>query len=554
MSAPIDFLTTYWPAVADIDPARVASIRAAQTLLVETAAPGIDTSPGTTLGDLHMTPAAWDKAATEVAWGRFASDLDPENVRKGTVFNCEFVRAYLSAFGQDPEAEGAWGLARLVFATNNPVTVDRSTVFLVARNEFQLGLPQAGPLYLNQTPQPGENHKTLVRIGADRWAVDVVLKGVTGSEGDSTTIRLDRDIEGLVEVTLVSSMQPGAEPTSLQEMARRLRSLNNCRQPVTRGGATGMVTTRFPEITAVSAVLSGDPEQVRDDLNPMLLPGGKLDLCVKSNLIVQERMTVRLTRSGTATPYYSGLLKFPSPAISVDSVMFGTTVVAGELIHIPTTELPGLSAAYTEHQQLFLRVPAGTVPSTLVGDALVADFEVTWQLDAAQSVVTEWLKSDDNKAAGINILPRWFTPYVIDSLDVWYNRKGGVVFDREKAREELLQKFNLHHLDSPAGAHSIGDILYWAGAHSVHRIVMTAHLVASPAAKWLGVVFVQPTDDATWSAFDADLITRPVRTVTELIGFDPTFANAPAAVAVGARNFSWKLSGSNLRLIERATV
>lgn len=551
---PIDFLTPYWPAIAEIDPARVKLIRDAQTLLLEAAAPEVDTSPGTTLGDLHVTPAAWDKAATEIAWARFAQDLDPENARQGTVWNCDFVRAYLGVYGQDTVVPAAWAMLRLVFTSDAAVTVDRSTLFQVNQREFRMWLPFDGPLYLNQAAVPGENHKASVRIGAARWAVDVLIQGPAGEEATDTSALIDRELEGLSELIILTRIHGGGAPTSLQEMARRLRSINNCRQPVTRSGVTGMIITRFPEITSVSGVLSGDLEQVRDNLNPLYLPGGKVDICVKSDTAVAETMTVRLTRSGATTPYYAGLLLLPSVPVALDSIKFNNTLVDWQLVQIPTDDLPGLTGAYTEHQQFYLRIAAEGIPSTLVEGALVADFTVGWRFDPALSAVIEWMKGAENRAVGIDLLPRWFTPYVITSLDVWYNRKAGTVFNREQARSELLQAFNLHCPDSPAGSHRIGDILFWAGAHSLHRITFSATLRPSLASHWYNGTFTAPTDDAGWTAFDAALEDVPTHSVTDLINFDPAFADIPALVSVSHRNFSWQLTGANLRLIERGSI
>lgn len=315
-----------------------------------------------------------------------------------------------------------------------------------------------------------------------------------------------------------------------------------------------MVITRFPEIESVSAVLSGDVEQVRDSLNPMLMPGGKVDLHCRGDNSVEDMMTVSLPLSGTTTPYYAGIIKFPDIPVSISQVTYNRQIVAWQLVSVASTEYPGLSGSFSKHEEFFLRVDAEGIQGKIVGDTLMADFEITWTIDPSLTAVSEWIQAEENHVAGIDLLPRWFIPYHVNHLDVWYNRKSGVVFNRLQAREELLNRFNTHHPGSPAGSHTVGDTLYWAGAHSLHRIEFEAELRPSLATYWHPGDLVHPQSDADWEAFDLELTPVPTRTVTDLVNFTPDFIDLDSGVSVAGRNFSWRLPSANLRLIERESI
>ena len=548
------FIEHYWPEVTEIPGERVREIRRGVSALLVEAGLDVDTSPGSVLGDLHVTPAAWDKAATEIAWSRFTSDLQPENTRKGTTYNCDFVRGYLESFGQDFSAPAAWAILRLTFVNNLPREIDRSTTFLIQNQEFRIRLPFAGPLYLDADPLPGQNHRNLTRLGNNRWAVDLLLQGPPTSDTvEGQTVQVDRTLAHLSSARLLGAVRGGTEPTSLQDMARRLRGIN-ARQPSTRSGVTGMITTRFPEIESVSATLSGDIEQLRDTLNPMLMPGGKVDLHCRGGQSFEDQLFVTLPKVGSSTAYYAGIVSFPDVPVAVNRVLYNGQEVDWQLISIPPDGLPGLSGSFSEREQFFLRVEAAGIPGTLVEAVLTAEFEIQWEMDLALTAVQEWMKDEDNQAVGIDTLVRWFIPYHIKHLDVWYHRKSGVAFNREAARQELLEKFNLHHPGSPAGAHTVGDTMYWAGAHSVQRIELEAELRPSVCSHYLDIPFVMPASDGDWTTFSEALVEIPTRTVTDLINFSPEFLSLDDGVSVGPRNFSWKLPAQNLRLIERGSI
>jgi hypothetical protein len=550
------FLAHYWPEASEIPAERVREIREGVVSLIETATPGIDTTPGGVLGDLHVTPASWEKAATEIAWSRFASDLQPANIRKGVVWNCDFVRGYLEAFGQDYSAPLAWSILRLTFLNDDEREIDQSTLFRIGTSDYQMRLPFEGPLYLNGTPEPGRNDRTLIRIGASRWVIDTLIQGppsVASAEGQSA--QTDRTIAGLTSANLMGPLRGGTEPTSLQEMARRLREVNN-RQPSTRGGVTGMLRTRFPEIEAVSAVLSGDVEQARDSLNPILMPGGKIDVHCRGDTSVSDQLFVILPRVGGSTLRYAGFVEFPEIPLEITAVRFGGEPVSWTMVSIPTEEYPGVTASFSEKERLFLWIDGTGIPATSIEGVLSAEFEILWTLDPSLTAAVAWMKADENRVAGLDILTRGFIPYHINSLDVWYNRKAGVYFNREQARDEILRVFNLHYPGEPAGAHRIGDTMYWAGAHSVSRVVISATLRCSVATHMYPDAedFVIPASDGDWAAFDADVLELPEVEVDDLVNFNPLFSDEDFLLSVGPRNYGWRLPGANLRLIERGVV
>ena len=501
------------------------------------------------------------------------SDLDPENVEKGVAWNCDFLRQFYLNFGiQDESSQRSYGIIRMVFSDSTARELDRSTTFLVGDGTYRLFVPQAGPLYLlppGQAGTPGTNFRNYVFYTADSWAIDVLVLGNAGQLADAgSAVSVDRSISGLSSAIALSDFLGGTTPLQLQELARRTRANFYSRTPTTRGGATNLIHQQFPEITLTGSVVSGDFEQLRDVTNPLQVAAGRVDLMARSVDLVEDVVVVRLRqmRGENNELLYGGWLDLPETPIKILSTVNGSTTVTPVLYSTSIDPAaPGLTAAYGTSERLYMRVPytldGGGQPiirSELDDEGVYADFSVTYSFDPALKICQEFLLSDENVPAGLDLYVRWFVPVEVMAMTVDFNRKAGTALNLEAARSDILTAYNSSRFEQPAGAAVIDSALYYAGAHSVNSVDMLAYVRYSVANKvWLGTQLTAPTDPSTWTSFLADVKDVPTIPVISVYLPQYTYSDSsdPTTYAVsGSRNVSYLLTSSALKLTERRSV
>lgn len=573
-----NFLEFYYPTAAELEAGRSLEMRTAVATLIRSVYPTVDTSPNTPFGDLFVSPAGPAMNAQEVATNRLLSDLDPENVESGTVFNCGFERQFLLNFGiQDESTQRSYGLIRLVFSDALARELDRSTTFQVGDGLYRPFAPQAGAIYLlppGEQGTAGTNFRNYAFYSADGWVIDLLVMGVAGQLASAgATLSLDRTITGLTSAVALSDFMGGTTPTQLQELARRVRSNFYSRTPTTRGGATNMVHQQFPEITLTGATVSGDFEMLRDANNPLQVAAGRLDLMVRSVDLIEDQVTVRLRqmRNADGDLVYAGWMDLPETPIRILSIKSSETLVSADIYSTtvdPAT--PGLTAAYGQSERLFASViyaeDEGGQPivrTELDADGVYADFLVTYNFDPALKICQEFLLSDENVPAGLDLYVRWFVPVEITAMDVDFNRRAGTTLNLEAARSDILLAYNSSRFEQPAGAAAIDSAFYYAGAHSVNSVDVIGYVRYSVAGYvWLGDLdtLVEPTDSASWTTFLNNVSPVPSIAVTSVYMPQYTYVDtgdsvSPSTFAVsGDRNVSYLLTTSALKLTERRSV
>ncbi len=568
-----DFIDPYFPAAEDVPPARILEIRAALSTLIRSINPTVDTAPNSVFGDLFVSPAAAGFAAYEIAGNRVLSDLDSENVENGVVYNCDFTRQFLLNYGiQDTSTQRSYGLLRLVFETDDERELDRSTTFLISDGEYRPFAPQAGPVFLlppGTVGDSGVNYLNYTFIAENQWAVDILVFGNAGNLATAGAgVELDRQLDGLVAGTAVSNFLGGTTPPSLQELARRVRHNFHGRTPTTRGGATNLIHQQFPEITITGCTVSGDSEMMRDVNNPGVVTAGYLDLMARSEVLLEDTVTIRLRQMRIAGGGlgFAGWLSLPETPIKITSFKNDGIERAPTLYSVSEDpKAPGLSAAYGSSERIFVMFQlsedsAGNpnIRSRVDDEGVYADFEVAYLFDPALKICQEFLRSDENVPAGLSVYVRWFVPVEVDSLIVDFNRKAGTTLNLSTARADIVSGFNSHRYEQPAGAALIDAALYYAGAHSVNAVEFNSYIRFSIADYvWTGASFSEPTDQASWEAFIADCVEVPVVQVDSV--YTPDFVYRDTGIpstyaASGTRNVSYLLSTSNLKLTERRSV
>lgn len=568
-----DFLDIYFPNPDELDRERVLEMRSAVSTLIRSVYPTVDTSPNSPFGDLFVSPSAPAMASAEIAVNRLLSDLDPEQVEKGIAYNCDFIRQFYLNLGiQDENSQRSYGILRLVFSTSDARELDRSTTFLVGDGTYRPFAPFGGPIELlppGSTGTAGTNYRNYSFLAENQWAVDILVMGNAGQLADAGTgVEVDRVISGLTAAVSLSDFRGGTTPPRLQELARRTRANFYSRTPTTRGGATNLIHQQFPEITCTGCVVSGDFEMQRDVSNPGQVSAGYLDLLVRSEQLLEDVATVRLRQQTdeNGDVVYSGMMNLPETPIYLKSVVNNGSVFDPEIFSIsqnPST--PGLTAAYGTNEQLLMRIPY-TEDSN--GDPLLrplvdeqgtyVDAVVTYLFDPNLKICQEFMSSDENVPAGLDVYVRWFTPIDIQVMEVDFNRKSGTTLNLEDARANILSAFNGHRYETPAGAAVIDAAFYYAGAHSVNSVDVVGVVRYSIADKvWLGSSFTEPTDTSSWTTFLAECETVPALSVSSVYNPQFTYVDTeePLTGAVsGERNVSYLLFTENLKLVERRSV
>lgn len=569
-----DFLEIYYPKDGELDPERVRAMRSLLSLRIRNAVPGTDTAPNSPFGDTYVTPAAVREAGLEVAFNRFLSDLDPENAAAGVVYNCDFVEAFLQTYGiYDPSTQSSYGILRLQFADREPRTLDRSTTFRLGDGTYTPYLPFAGGLRLlapGIVGLAGTNTANYHPSTPSAWVVDVLVTGSAGQlAAAGVAAEIDRVIPGLTGAAALATFRGGQAPGRVQELARQVRNNFHARTPVSRGGATNLISQRFPEITTTAAVVSGDPEMARDAVNPGQVAGGRLDLLVKTPLPLRDTIELELVWGPTEEPAtfaYSGWLDLPETPLRIVAVAHAGTPLVHRLFSVSTDPLkPGLSAAYGRAERLLLAIPQAfdaelnpLIQQQLRADgAVVARFSVTYDFDPDLKTAQEFMAGEESVPVGLDLYVRGFLPAELTKLAVTYNRRAGVTFKLAQARADILLAYGSHTADNPATPAQIADALFYAGANSVESIQAEGVVRFSVAQQvWLGQNFVMPVNTPSWVAFLAACEAVPAPAITSV--YEPEFSFLDTLygtyAASGPRNISWLLDSANLELIERRSV
>lgn len=413
--------------------------------------PELDTTPNTILGDLILTPQAYQIAALEKGMDRFMSDLDLGNVAKNEIYNCDFVSAYLNNFAVNSENElRASGVIRLVFNEDKDYTLDRGVQFLLNTYTFTIYLPNNGPFYIKQVGTalvPGENGVVLIDGGAGSYFADVPVLGhaseveVTAGESASLSVVIPE----LGAASALIDFKNGVATNTLAALAEKTRSTIYSASLNTRNGAIRYVENNCPFVDSVYATRDGDPEMLRG-YSELGVSQGCLDVYIRSNSYAfEESQTVRLYYD-TASDSFQGEFKYVGQPYYIDSITHPDTDQANIEHTVTAVNVKGHGArgSYTQDEKLYLTVPNQTVRGDSVFTINVddqsrqyTDFTVNYHTDPLLPSIAATLYNSDYTPVNVSLQARGFIPIVIKRFNVRYVRKDGVVPDLETAEAEI---------------------------------------------------------------------------------------------------------------------
>lgn len=497
----LDFINTYFPDVADIDAATLQSVRQRLDTFLKAKYPDLDTRPTSVFGDLGLSPFAYLVAGQEIATGRFMSDLDLEQVAKGVIYNCDFVKAYLKNFATvDQTTLQSSGVIRLIFCADGSYTIDRRARYLFGTgNEFTLRLPHPGVLDIlssGSIPAPFTNQYVLKQISETEYAIDIGVVGTMTTQVVSSTPGTTDYTVGLADLTTILSVTNfdfGLPVESLPVLAAKTREAFYTATMTSRSGARNYLSREFPDLASISPILPGDTAALRASVNALGVANGKMDICVQSrNFSTPVIQTIKLVYSSTGNAFYGALPVIEVPQ-TISSIQYaGDTTIelghkgpTGDIIILSQStnfaKAPLLTSAYSVYENYWLKIGMPSVSGsdlitpTINNSEQYAYFNITYAADPLVKVVSDTLASADLTPIGVDILVKGFTPIVINSLVITYTKKPGVTMALDTARTEIYNYFSQLGYNKVYSASKIYDSMFYAGAEDVVSISVNSN-------------------------------------------------------------------------------
>jgi hypothetical protein len=579
-----DFVNLYFPSVDELTAAQIKDARRRAEIFIKQFDPELDTRPNTPFGDLHLNNMARLLAAMEVGHGRFMSDLDLENVANGVIHNCDFVKLYLQNFAvYDKETLGSSGVIRLTFCKDQAYTIDRRARYQFGADTFELRLPHPGPLEIlpvGSVPPLSTNARALTQVDEELYAIDIGVVGVMTTQisaGDDGTT--DFTIEELSGITALYDFDFGTPPSSLPVLAAKARETHYTASLSTAGGARNYLKRQFPDLKAVSAVISGDTEMIRDISQPLGLGAGYMDVHVQSaghaGLDTQYiRLQYYGSQDDTSVERYIGLLDLVEPAQQIVSIVsadepdivlgLGTDAIEIFSESLDEANAPLAQAAYSVNEKLWIAID---MPKTDLGvDRLTNEidldsgiethrFLVTYKTDPMLPVVTDDVQSRAVKPVGVNVLVRGMIPIVISDLIITYVKSPGVTMRLDAARTEIYNYFRGLGYPVIYSDSRVIDAMYYAGADDVISIKCTAHVQWSVADWFIKTPGDNPPDEDIATTL-ANSVKPPLITIASSSSLVSTYQDEKIGlsdetyVSVGPRNIGYILNSSSIRFSE----
>lgn len=516
------------PAAVDLPANAVSDCRLRLESFLRAQYPELDLSPNTVLGDLVLTPQAFQIAAIEEGMGRFMSDLDLENVANDIIYNCDFVTQYLKNFSIDSSAElRSSGVVRLAFSENKQYILDRSTLFQFGEFIFRIYLPNKGKFFINKVgvaPDEGTNGTSLKDAGNGAYYADVPVVGTT----DSVTVTsgtggaISDPISELGAITALVDFTSGVDTQSQPVLAERTRKTVYSATLNTRNGVIKYMDSICPFVDSAYAIRTGDREMKRSfnsGAGTFGFPCACMDVYVRSKQYAfEEIQTLKFIKvpgdAGSNTfeavfdyvgqPYYiTSITHEMLPEFSdiqrtiiAEELPIGSrnydSSHSGDLTH--WTNKLGIISAYSRYEKLTIRIDGNKYTDengallfpTYVDEEgnICADFVIQYSTDPLLQAIAETVENPDYAPVNVSMLVRGFIPVIIKRFNVVYTKKPGVVPLLSEARDRI--KSYMDGLGAPYAYSDaeISRIMQEAGVKYVKKINVTANVQWSLADKF----------------------------------------------------------------------
>lgn len=358
-------LNHYLPAPSEVPSESVLAVRQRLATYLQEWWPELDTRPNSVFGDLYLTPMAVLTASLEMAYRRRDSDLNLDNIARGVIFDPEFVDGFLTNFGSLSRAQVASsGVIRIELSEDRTYVFNADQVFDFNGQSFRVRPEEGNPVILRGTQDQGAGRR-LLRETDSMWSVLLPVQGPAGvSVSGGAVAGTTWSEASLVGVTAVGDFDSGSLGDDLATRALRARYLFAAATLTSRAGAESFVRSMFPALSSVSAVVTGDPEMIREGGNVLAVSEGALDLYVRSRPVyASNQVRIRLAYDRDLDSWVGRLITPVPPAFFSSSVgVFradrGPTERSRVIVHARSAHpsADGLGVAYSRFEELGLQV------------------------------------------------------------------------------------------------------------------------------------------------------------------------------------------------------
>jgi len=500
--------------------------------------------------------------------------------------NCDFVEAYLKNFAIVPlTGAPATGIVRLTFNKDQDYELDASLQLAFSGGTgsiFNLRLNDAGPAAIRQVGAPPDdrpNQYRLVQLSPTRFAVDIPVEGsMTSPVLQGAGAKTSSAVDCLESVVAIEDFDDGIPEDSLPKQAERARVAFPSATLTSRTGAINLLLRQFPDLRAVSAVLPGDVEAVRDAYNVLGISTGGMDVHVRSRhalhqVTQQVRLNFYAEQEDEAQDVFVGKVEFLHPPHLIKSVAWagGASVDLGtrgeDVIVISRSAdaaaAPGLLCAFSPLEELYVAV---RMPRTGAGAALVsvlyddadqayAYFDITYLTDPLINPVHDYVTSEKVHPVGSRVHVRGFNSIYFNHLTVDYRRAPGTTMNLAAAKAEIFAYMNSR--GGPMFPYSDGpivDAMAYAGAQQVMAIRADARVLWTAADRFLPDGELLPTvhfNDSLAATVTPQQIHAPSSSAFQPVWVDPNLGT-PTSLhsSLGIRNTAYLLEESAIRFSE----
>lgn len=455
----------------------------------------IDTSPGTVVGDLAVTPMAFVNTAIDTNITEFMSDLLLENPSKGIVYSCNVVNAYLDNLTSSMLNLMSTGVIAMAFSESATYELQRGTTFNIGDATFEIYYPYAGNFIIGAVGSPippDTNGVELIDMGTGIFLAYIPIIGVTSKViAAGTSVSIVSSIPEITSVVLVTDVK--ATETSLSipdrvEMARRSRYSASM---TTRIGAINYIKQYCPNIESVYASVSGDTTMIREFLDPFAMRQGFIDVYIRTGTYdFSMTQTIRMLYNKDDDTFSSDFNYVGQPYY-IDAVTVGTKRLDYSVTATYDNQ-QSILAAYTEKERLSITVknsysPNGksVIPTNLdaTDKNTYALITVVYRTDYFLPSIAQSIMNRNNTPVNTSIQVRGFIPVIIRKFNVRYIKKNGAIPDLQAAVEEIkLYIAALNDTNTYSDA-AIGEIMLNAGARYLQEIDVDAYVQWSVADK-----------------------------------------------------------------------
>ncbi len=535
-----DLIAEYFPDIEELTPAQLEAARAAAVDYLRPHFPTHDMAPGSVFGDTYVSPIAAFIAALTVAQNRFMSDLDLENVAKGTIYSCNFVERYLGNFAvRDVTTLQSSGLVRLTFSTNDTFTVNKGVKFSFGSDDvFYPRLPSMATesfeiLPAGSVADTALNQIALVQTSINTWSVDIPLTGkMTADVARGTSGLSALTIPSLVGIAAATAFDYGLPPVSLPALAEIARRTAYSPSVGSRNSIWAFVHQHWPETKVVSAVMTGDPEMQRAvPGTPLALAAPAVDVFFRSKRdYQQESQSVRLGfdpllrvfRGKVNFLHRPSLIEAVHPTANLTLDMDAVVIYS----QVSSDRFPGSTGCGTTEEEFWIHVtPPENEENVILVDraddeqGTYAMFTVTYRSDPLFEPVSAMLTSPDNAPVGVDVAVKAGPLVNIELLTIAYRRKPGTVMALDVARAEIAAYINGVGWPELFSEAAMVESMYAAGALRTQSIDYLATLDVSPARRRFHPDY-DPASDSEWDA-EGNSLPCPLSPLTTLADMRP---------------------------------